>query len=68
MLNNPLIIDKQNYGYSSKSELEKIVKAAKGKGHDGVIVKNIKDGGKVSTHYAIFDAAQIDILDTIGWR
>lgn len=55
-IKNPYVVDYQGKRWS---DLTPIIKEAKKGGHDGVIINNIQDGGRViSTDYLIFKANQ----------
>jgi hypothetical protein len=65
IMQNPYIVDFDGSAPSKKTkslDIDYILKQAKKKGHDGVIFKNIADGGPISNHYAVFDKSQIKIL------
>jgi Large polyvalent protein associated domain 22/ADP-Ribosyltransferase in polyvalent proteins len=57
-LANPLVIDFEG-GRPQEPDFSARVLEAKQAGHDGVIFKNMLDGGPVATHYVVFDPTNI---------
>ena len=71
-LQNPLVLDWEGANWWNKSPMLEIVQAV-ADGHDGVIVKNMRDeadgGGAKSTVYIVFDPKQIKSAHNEGtWR
>lgn len=57
---NPYVVDFKGQLYTPQA-IEKIMERAHGRGHDGVILRNIQnfEGGKLSASIAVFSATQI---------
>jgi hypothetical protein len=61
-IKNPLIVD-FNGRMPQLKEIANIVSRAKKEGHDGGLIKNISDGGRISNHYFVFNPEkQIKII------
>jgi len=58
-MENPLVIDMEGKRYDP-NKYAVMLKKAKDEGHDGVVLKNVIDGGNVaSTVYGVFDEQQV---------
>ena len=61
-IQNPLVLEKraaQSFIKNGVDNQERVIDKAKAKGHDGLIVKDVVDLGKQSTHYVVFEPNQI---------
>ena len=65
-LENPMVVDFEGE-VGDAVRLGKLVKEAKAKGHDGLVVKNVDDtvdsSGELGTSYAVWDKDKIQITD-----
>ena len=60
---NPMVVDQKGERYRDTSYYE-LIKNAKSKGHDGLVIKNTYDGGPKDDIFVVFDSTQIKSVDS----
>ena len=66
-IENPLVKDYRGVvPVDAAQSVDSLIGEALVKGHDGVVFKNIRDGGPINTHYAVFSPTQIKSIFNDG--